>query len=107
MAFNVTLKPVTTRVRTVSGELYYEKREKDQFVAARKGLTDPNRALVGSMYYELYHVKQTEKWDCGLCCLSMVLSTLSKIGSDLESLKKGSFRNSCVDCEFGLFIEQF
>jgi len=85
--FNITLKPVTTRVRKVNGELYYEKRENECFISSSK-VMERNGSLEGSRYYELSHVKQTEKWDCGLCCLSMVLSSLERSDSDLDSLKK-------------------
>lgn len=53
-----------------------------------------------SLWYQLQHYKQTDKWDCGITCVSMILacvcllfslhnlSSLSKESSDLESLKE-------------------
>jgi len=79
------LRPVTTRVRTMDG-VYHEKiSEGTVNIENAKKKRD---ILGGSYYYELPHVQQTQKWDCGLCCMSMILGHIKRVNSDLESLKK-------------------
>jgi len=46
------------------------------------------KLLEKSIYFSLPHIKQLERWDCGLCCLGMVLSATNKANCSLENLKQ-------------------
>jgi len=78
------LRPVTTRVRTLDG-IHHEKLSEGLVIENTKKQRDFED---GAYYYNLPHVKQTQKWDCGFCCMSMILGYTKRENSDLESLKK-------------------
>jgi len=78
------LRPVTTRVRTLQGGVYYERISGDTPLNLVK---EPKDFLKGSNFFGMPHVQQTEKWDCGLCCLGMILSSVKRENCHLEHLK--------------------
>jgi hypothetical protein len=61
------------RVRNSNGSIQYEERSEDgSLVLAASSITE--NFFEGSVYFDLNHVNQTETWDCGLSCLSMIFS---------------------------------
>lgn len=62
------LKKVTIRVRGLNGSVAFE--EKNGMLKT-PALIDYKK---NSLWYQLHHYKQTEKWDCGITCVSMILA---------------------------------
>jgi hypothetical protein len=61
------------RIRSSNGSIQYEERAENGSLISSSSSTIQN-FYDGSVYYELNHVNQTETWDCGLSCLSMIFS---------------------------------
>jgi len=81
------LRPVKTRVRHNDGSVTYETRDPSQHT--QNELIQFSKLLQDAVSYQLDHVMQQEKWDCGLCCLAMVLGDITSL-QQLKSIHLGT-----------------
>jgi len=77
--------PIT--VKKINGEITTETRDG----ALIENENEPEDYLAGAIFSDLMHIEQTELWDCGVTCLSMILQSMQKENSTLAELKKQHF----------------
>ncbi|XP_043702584.1 guanylyl cyclase 1-like [Telopea speciosissima] len=66
-----------------------------------------NSCLPRSQFVQVPHVSQLHSWDCGLACVSMVLSTLGIEHCDLHSLGKLCCTTSVWTVDLAYLLQKF